>query len=238
MALSYAARDCWLRPSRRQQVGTGRVVGVITGQLVLETVDGRQRHLRAVRLGDRDGPVEGDISTRSGKRPRKAMARMGISTIASYRNSQLFETIGLDEDLRASFFEDAGGALGGKGLDELLEDCIERHAAAFRSENSPTARSRAIPLPARRRTPRYLAGSGAANASLHQVAYPGELPGVHRDCRRKRASRHSRSLGVAPASQCLCRRLNRTPQYSAVLALRRCRWERSLLKPIAPWRSP
>ena len=66
---------------------------------------------------------------------RKAMARMGISTIASYRNSQLFETIGLDEDLRASFFEDAGGALGGKGLDELLEDCIERHAAAFRSEN-------------------------------------------------------------------------------------------------------
>ncbi len=32
---------------------------------------------------------------------RKVMARMGISTIASYRNSQLFETIGLDEDLRA-----------------------------------------------------------------------------------------------------------------------------------------
>ena len=66
---------------------------------------------------------------------RKAMARMGISTLASYRNSHLFETIGLDEELRASFFEDAGGALGGKGLDELLEDCIERHAAAFRSEN-------------------------------------------------------------------------------------------------------
>ena len=29
---------------------------------------------------------------------RKVMARMGISTIASYRNSQLFETIGLDKD--------------------------------------------------------------------------------------------------------------------------------------------
>ena len=67
---------------------------------------------------------------------RKVMARMGISTVASYRNSQLFETIGLDEELRASFFEDAGGALGGKGLDELLEDCIERHAAAFKTENS------------------------------------------------------------------------------------------------------
>jgi glutamate synthase domain-containing protein 2/glutamate synthase domain-containing protein 1/glutamate synthase domain-containing protein 3 len=67
---------------------------------------------------------------------RKVMARMGISTVASYRNSQLFETIGLDEDLRANFFEDAGGALGGKGRDELLEDCIERHVAAFKTENS------------------------------------------------------------------------------------------------------
>jgi len=62
---------------------------------------------------------------------RKVMARMGISTIASYRNSQLFETIGLDAELCALFFEDASNALGGKGLDELLQDCLERHNAAF-----------------------------------------------------------------------------------------------------------
>src|SRR5450755_3620388 len=43
-----------------QQLGAGRMVGVIAGQLVLKTVDGRQCHLRAVELGDRDGPVEGD----------------------------------------------------------------------------------------------------------------------------------------------------------------------------------
>jgi hypothetical protein len=36
------------------------MVGVIAGQLILQTVDGRQCHLRAVKLGDRDGPVEGD----------------------------------------------------------------------------------------------------------------------------------------------------------------------------------
>src|SRR5271165_3248845 len=36
------------------------MVGVIAGQLVLKTVDGRQCHLRTVNLGDRDGPVEGD----------------------------------------------------------------------------------------------------------------------------------------------------------------------------------
>ena len=32
------------------------MVGVIASQLVLKTVDGRQCHLRAVKLGHRDGP--------------------------------------------------------------------------------------------------------------------------------------------------------------------------------------
>jgi glutamate synthase domain-containing protein 2/glutamate synthase domain-containing protein 1/glutamate synthase domain-containing protein 3 len=66
---------------------------------------------------------------------RKVMARMGIADVASYRNSQLFETIGLDDDLYSRFFEDAGGALAGTGLDELLQDSIDRHAAAFGVEN-------------------------------------------------------------------------------------------------------
>jgi hypothetical protein len=36
------------------------VAGAIAGQLGLKTIDGRQRYLRAIQLGDRDGPVEGD----------------------------------------------------------------------------------------------------------------------------------------------------------------------------------
>jgi len=66
----------------------------------------------------------------------KVMARMGISNIASYRNSQLFETLGLDADFCRRFFEDAGHALGGTGLDELLHDCLIRHQAAFAPETS------------------------------------------------------------------------------------------------------
>jgi glutamate synthase (ferredoxin) len=66
----------------------------------------------------------------------KVMARMGISNIASYRNSQLFETIGLDDDVCDEFFEGAGRALGGKGLHDLLADCLRRHMAAFAGENS------------------------------------------------------------------------------------------------------
>jgi glutamate synthase domain-containing protein 2/glutamate synthase domain-containing protein 1/glutamate synthase domain-containing protein 3 len=68
---------------------------------------------------------------------RKVMARMGVSTIASYRNSQLLEVIGLDPALCAEIFEDAGCTLGGKTLDELLEDCLVRHASAYSPTTAP-----------------------------------------------------------------------------------------------------
>lgn len=62
---------------------------------------------------------------------RKVLARMGISTLASYRNSQLFEIVGLDPELAAEYFPDAAHALGGKGLADILADALDRHAAAF-----------------------------------------------------------------------------------------------------------
>jgi len=67
---------------------------------------------------------------------RKVMARMGVSAIASYRNSQLFEVIGLDPALCAEVFENAGCVLGGKSLDSLLDDCLVRHAAAYSTSNA------------------------------------------------------------------------------------------------------
>ena len=66
---------------------------------------------------------------------RKVMARMGVSTMASYRNSQLFEIVGLDPDLCQRFFEDAHCALGGKNLPELLRDALDTHTAAFAAES-------------------------------------------------------------------------------------------------------
>src|SRR5262249_559183 len=47
---------------------------------------------------------------------KKVLARMGISTLASYRNSQLFEVVGLDPAVSAEFFPDASQTLGGKSL--------------------------------------------------------------------------------------------------------------------------
>jgi glutamate synthase (ferredoxin) len=63
---------------------------------------------------------------------RKVIARMGISSIGSYRNSHLFEAVGLGEDILDTFFEDAVPVLGGKNLTDILRDSLDCHAAAFK----------------------------------------------------------------------------------------------------------
>jgi glutamate synthase domain-containing protein 2/glutamate synthase domain-containing protein 1/glutamate synthase domain-containing protein 3 len=68
---------------------------------------------------------------------RKVLARMGISTVASYRNSHLFETVGLDEDICEEFFEDASSNLGGRSLVDILETSIHSHIRAFAAGDAP-----------------------------------------------------------------------------------------------------
>ena len=62
---------------------------------------------------------------------RKVLARMGISTVSSYRNSHLFELLGLDEDICREYFEDAACYPGTKSLNMLLQDYLHMHAAAY-----------------------------------------------------------------------------------------------------------
>ncbi len=68
---------------------------------------------------------------------RKVLSRMGISTLASYRNSQLFETVGLDRALCEEFFESATSVAEEKSLDEILDDYLQNHQAAFTAESVP-----------------------------------------------------------------------------------------------------
>ena len=62
---------------------------------------------------------------------RKVLARMGVSTLASYRNSHLFEILGLSDQISAEFFEDAADFPGQKSLDDLLGDYLRMHSAGF-----------------------------------------------------------------------------------------------------------
>ncbi len=61
----------------------------------------------------------------------KVMSKMGISTVASYTGSQIFEAIGLGEELVDEYFTGTVSRLGGIGLDEIAEESRRRHALAY-----------------------------------------------------------------------------------------------------------
>ncbi len=63
---------------------------------------------------------------------RKVMAKMGISTLASYKGAQVFEAVGLSDDLIDTYFSGTTSRLGGIGLDTLEADVRERHRQAFK----------------------------------------------------------------------------------------------------------
>ena len=61
----------------------------------------------------------------------KIMAKMGISTIRSYRGAKIFESIGLSESLLRRYFGTEVSTVGGIGLETIARDAIRLHDAAF-----------------------------------------------------------------------------------------------------------
>ena len=58
----------------------------------------------------------------------KIMAKMGISTIRSYRGAKIFESIGLSESLLRSYFGTEVSTIGGIGLEKIAQErgyCLE-----------------------------------------------------------------------------------------------------------------
>ena len=61
----------------------------------------------------------------------KIMAKMGISTIRSYRGAKIFESIGLSESLLKTYFGTEVSSVGGIGLETIARDAIAFHGKAF-----------------------------------------------------------------------------------------------------------
>ena len=68
----------------------------------------------------------------------KIMAKMGISTIRSYRGAKIFESIGLSESLLKTYFGTEVSTIGGIGLEKIAADAIAFHRAAMSCENIAT----------------------------------------------------------------------------------------------------
>ena len=61
----------------------------------------------------------------------KVFSKMGISTIQSYRGAQIFEAIGLDEDLVHAHFSGTPSRISGIGIEEIAQESLIRHRDAL-----------------------------------------------------------------------------------------------------------
>ena len=62
---------------------------------------------------------------------QKVMSKMGISTVESYTGAQIFEAVGVHEDVIGRCFPDTASRFGGNGFREFAELMLSWHAAAF-----------------------------------------------------------------------------------------------------------
>ena len=61
----------------------------------------------------------------------KVMAKIGISTLHSYKGAQIFEAVGLGEEVIARCFKGTASRIKGVGLEVLAEESLRRHEKAY-----------------------------------------------------------------------------------------------------------
>ena len=75
----------------------------------------------------------------------KVMAKMGISTLHSYKGAQIFEAVGVNSEIVDECFTNTPSRIKGVGFDVVAEESLRRHALGY-PERSQTP-SRVLPNP-------------------------------------------------------------------------------------------
>lgn len=70
----------------------------------------------------------------------KVFSKMGISTLQSYQGAQIFEIIGLNQDVVSKYFTGAVSRIEGMGLDEIAREALAKHNLAFSKKTIPVDR--------------------------------------------------------------------------------------------------
>jgi glutamate synthase (NADPH/NADH) large chain len=153
---SGAVHHHLVKVAKRTQIG-----------LILETGEAREVHHHCLLVGygadainpylafeslwqaSRDGLLEGMDDNKIvasyrkavGKGMMKVMAKMGISTLASYKGARIFEALGLKDEVIARCFTGTNSRIQGCSFDILAEETLRRHALGF-----PANKSNALPM--------------------------------------------------------------------------------------------
>lgn len=81
--------------------------------------------------------AEGNYINAVNKGILKIMSKMGISTLRSYRSSQIFEAVGIHQDVIKKYFDGTTSRIGGIGIDEIAKEVTMQHSKAFSSDHQP-----------------------------------------------------------------------------------------------------
>ena len=124
-----------------------------------------------------------------GKGVLKVMSKMGVSTVASYTGAQIFEAIGLGEELVDRYFTGTVSRIGGIDLDEIAAAVAVRHAIANPrapgGAGPPQARAGwRVPVASRRRVPPVQPRDGVQAPARHAGQALRHLQGVQQQGRR------------------------------------------------------
>ncbi len=96
--------------------------------LAFETLE-QIRQTEGIQLSAKD--VKKNYIKAVGKGILKVMSKMGISTYQSYCGAQIFDGVGLSSELIAEYFTGTATTIEGIGIDEIGEEAVRRHQAAF-----------------------------------------------------------------------------------------------------------
>jgi glutamate synthase (NADPH/NADH) large chain len=90
------------------------------GKLDIEYKEARKNYMKAVNKG-----------------LLKVFSKMGISTLRSYHGAQIFEAIGVGQELIDKYFTGITSKIGGVGIKEICQEATMFHQQAFVKDNAP-----------------------------------------------------------------------------------------------------
>ena len=111
---------------------TGYGIDAINPYLAFEALwDAQRKGLLDPELYDTDDKIVAGYRKSVGKGMFKVFAKMGISTLQSYKAAQIFEAVGLADEVIQRCFEGTASRIQGVGFDVIAEESIRRHALGF-----------------------------------------------------------------------------------------------------------
>jgi glutamate synthase (NADPH/NADH) large chain len=116
---------------------TGYGIDAINPYLAFEALwDAQRKGLLDASVYDNDDKIVEGYRKSVGKGMFKVFAKMGISTLQSYKAAQIFEAVGLADDVIARCFEGTASRIQGVSLDVLAEESLRRHALGYAARES------------------------------------------------------------------------------------------------------